>query len=139
MLSWAGAGLLVCGLGPDMAGCVVVVILGLVSSYWCIGLSSRFSGSRAWVSWSWYPPTSGWVKDQQVPGLALSHRCVDPSSGFSGSRALGVPGLVCPLAGGQDQCLGGCPVPGICPLLCEPVPRASSRALVYRDKSWALL
>ena len=54
----ADAGLLVSGLGSDMAGCGAEVVLGLLSICWWAGLGPRGSQSYCWLlvgkarSWS---------------------------------------------------------------------------------------
>ena len=63
-----GIGLLVKWLCPSMAGCRIVVVIGLVPDHWWVELGLRVSGSRA----------------QRVSGLVPVHWCVGLSPGPSG-------------------------------------------------------
>ena len=63
-----GIGLLVKWLCPSMAGCRVMVVIGLVPAHWWVVLGPGASGCRA----------------QRVPGVVPVHWCVGLSPGPSG-------------------------------------------------------
>ena len=59
-------GLLVCGLGPAMAGCRAAVVLGLVCTCWWVKFVPRLEQASWWAVpgprrfWGWCMPTGGW-------------------------------------------------------------------------------